>query len=67
MGTSPDHSILVTINFGRKLLDGWARQDLRCERGSQITESILFTILAREEWQVAGSITYTTQKHRITP
>jgi hypothetical protein len=50
MGTSPDHSILVTINFSHKILDGWARQGLRCETGSQITESRLFTILAREEW-----------------
>jgi len=28
IGTSPGHSILVTINFSHRILDGWARQDL---------------------------------------
>jgi hypothetical protein len=61
IGSSLDYSILVTINFSHKILDSRARQDLKCEKGRKIAESILFTILAREESRVAGSITYTTK------
>jgi hypothetical protein len=61
IGTSPDYSILVTTNISHKILDSRARQELKCEKGRKIAESILFTILAREGSRDTGSVTYTTK------